>query len=366
MIPNQPQSALLFMPDISGFTQFVNETEILHSQHIVQELLEILIDSNHLNLEICEVEGDAIFFYRVGNKPDLQSLLQQVEKMFTRFHGYLKLYEHQRICPCGACKTAIQLTLKVVAHFGEVTGISVKEHKKLFGKDVILIHRLLKNNLAKKEYVLFTDSLAENLTKSNELPEWYNPVSGMEQYDVGPVQFSFSDLSPLHNIISMTKLPEYNASSKTYVAFSEEEVITEPMEKIFEAILNLQQHAKLIEGTKKMEKITDDSIARIGTKHYCLITKNNSVNITESVKVGEENIELVEMNEKGVAGYRYILKKISPEQTRLSIQMLIKNNPLIKLVFFIAMKSRMLRRFKEFFINLKSYLRDTSLQEMAV
>jgi carbon monoxide dehydrogenase subunit G len=365
MIPNQPQPALLFMPDISGFTQFVNETEILHSQHIVQELLEILIDSNHLNLEVCEVEGDAIFFYRMGDRPKLQMLLQQVEKMFTRFHEYLKLYEHQRICSCGACKTAVQLSLKVIAHFGEVTGISVKDHRKLFGRDVILIHRLLKNNLDSKEYVLFTDSVIEKLDKTAELPGWFNPMLGTEQYDVGSVKFLFSDLSPLHNIITL-KLPVYNSSSKTYVAFTKEEVITEPMEKIFDAIVNLQQQAKLIEGTKKVERIMDDNLARLGTKHYCLITKNNSVNITESVKVEDENIELVEMNEKGMAGYRYILKKISPGQTRLAIQMLIKNNPLIKLVFSIAMKSKMVKRFQEFFLNLKTYLRTASVSEAVV
>ena len=83
MMPGQTQPALLFMPDISGFTQFVSETEILHSQHIIQELLEIIIDSNHLNLQISEIEGDAIFFYRPGDKPDLKSLLQQVEKLYT-------------------------------------------------------------------------------------------------------------------------------------------------------------------------------------------------------------------------------------------------------------------------------------------
>jgi hypothetical protein len=365
MVPNQPQPALLFMPDISGFTQFVNETEILHSQHIVQELLEILIDSNHLNLEVCEVEGDAIFFYRMGDRPELQMLLQQVEKMFTRFHEYLKLYEHQRICSCGACKTAVQLSLKVVAHFGEVTGISVKDHKKLFGRDVILIHRLLKNNLDRKEYVLFTDSVIEKLDKTTELPGWYNPILGMEQYDVGSVKFLFSDLSPLHNIIPL-KLPVYNSSSRTYVAFTKEEVITEPMEKIFDAIVNLQQQAKLIEGTKKVERIMDDNLARLGTKHYCLITRNNSINITESVKVDDENIELVEMNEKGVAGYRYILKKISPGQTRLAIQMLIKNHPLIKFVFSIAMKSKMVKRFQEFFLNLKTYLSSAAVSEAVV
>ncbi len=364
MVPDQPQPALLFMPDISGFTQFVNETEIVHSQHIIQELLEILIDSNHLNLEVSEVEGDAIFFYRLGNKPDLQSLLQLAEKMFTRFHQYLKLYEHQRICPCGACKTAVDLSLKIVAHFGEVTGISVRDHQKLFGKDVILIHRLLKNNLDRKEYILFTDQLVEKMEHEN-LPSWYMPQQASEQYDLGRIQFYFSDLSELHKTIQI-KPPVYNFSSKTYVAFSEEEIISVSMEKIFETILDLQQHAKLIEGSKKIEAPTDDSLARIGTKHYCLITRNNSVNITEYVKVEDGNIEMVEMNEKGVAGYRYTLKKISPEQTKLSIQMLVKNNPFFKMAFSISMKSKMMKRFREFFTNLRGYLKKAETPELSI
>lgn len=60
------QPALLYMPDISGFTQFVTSTEIDHAQGIIQELLEVLIDSNQLGLEVGEVEGDAVFFYRLG------------------------------------------------------------------------------------------------------------------------------------------------------------------------------------------------------------------------------------------------------------------------------------------------------------
>ncbi|HEV8287182.1 MAG TPA: DUF2652 domain-containing protein [Chitinophagaceae bacterium] len=355
MVSDRPQPALLFMPDISGFTQFVNETEISHSQHIVQELLEILIDSNDLNLQISEVEGDAIFFYRLGEKPDLQSLLTQVEKMFTRFHAHLKLYEHQRICPCGACKTAVGLTLKVIAHFGEVAGMSVKDHKKLFGKDVILIHRLLKNSLDKKEYVLFTDQLLEE-TKHKDLPAWYMPIQASEQYDIGNVQFYFSDLSDLHKTIRVS-FPVYNSSLKTYVAFSEEEILPVAMEKVFETILNMQQQVAISEDKKKSERSSNDEIMQIGTRHPCLITRNNSVNIMESVKVETENIELVEMNEKGVAGYRYILKKISPEQTKLSLQMLIKNRPIFKIVFSLVLKSKMMKRFREFFLNLKSYLR---------
>jgi hypothetical protein len=47
---------LLFIPDISGFTQFVNQTDIEHSRLIIQELLEILINANQIGLEVSEVE----------------------------------------------------------------------------------------------------------------------------------------------------------------------------------------------------------------------------------------------------------------------------------------------------------------------
>jgi predicted nucleic-acid-binding protein len=57
------QKALYFIPDISGFTRFVNETEIEHSIHIIEELLETLLDNNPLEFKLAEIEGDALFMY---------------------------------------------------------------------------------------------------------------------------------------------------------------------------------------------------------------------------------------------------------------------------------------------------------------
>ena len=37
---------LLFIPDISGFTQFITSTEISHSHHIITELINLIIDEN--------------------------------------------------------------------------------------------------------------------------------------------------------------------------------------------------------------------------------------------------------------------------------------------------------------------------------
>ncbi len=70
---------LLFIPDISGFSRFVSQTEIEHSRLIIQELLEILINANQMGLEVSEVEGDAILFYRFGASPNLEEVYKQVE-----------------------------------------------------------------------------------------------------------------------------------------------------------------------------------------------------------------------------------------------------------------------------------------------
>jgi hypothetical protein len=89
---------LLFIPDISGFTRFVNETDINHSRLIIEELLEILINANQIGLEVSEVEGDAILFYRFGDSPPLAEVYKQVEKMFLEFHRHLAAYEYRRYC----------------------------------------------------------------------------------------------------------------------------------------------------------------------------------------------------------------------------------------------------------------------------
>ena len=124
---------LLFIPDISGFTRFVNETDIDHSRLIIQELLELLINSNQLGLTVSEVEGDAILFYKFGEAPTAAELYKQVEKMFCEFHKALIDYDQRKFCQCKACVSASGLTLKIITHYGEFTGYNVKNFSKLIG-----------------------------------------------------------------------------------------------------------------------------------------------------------------------------------------------------------------------------------------
>jgi hypothetical protein len=145
--PAAADEVLFFIPDLGGFTKFIAETEIQHSQHIIKELLEILVDANTLGMKVSEFEGDAVLFYRNGAPPSLDQLVQQARKMYVDFHAHLKKFEYNRVCQCGACAGASGIALKMVAHFGSAGTMQVKNHLKFIGKDIIIAHRLLKNSV---------------------------------------------------------------------------------------------------------------------------------------------------------------------------------------------------------------------------
>src|SRR5690349_8799866 len=186
---------LLFIPDISGFTRFVNGTEIDHSRLIIQELLEILINSNELGLEISEVEGDAILFYQFGDSPDLKQIYHQVEKMFQRFHGNLVSYDLHKFCQCKACLSAINLSLKVITHYGEFTGYNVKNFNKLIGKDIIIAHQLLKNDIDDHEYWLVTKNVIAGSPEG--LTDWMKWAASSKQTESGEIDFHYTQLGEL-------------------------------------------------------------------------------------------------------------------------------------------------------------------------
>jgi hypothetical protein len=161
--------ALIFIPDISGYTEFITQTEIRHSKHIISELLEIIINGNQMAMNVSEIEGDAVLFYRIGKAPSLKEVVDQVKKMFIDFHTHLKVIQRDNVCQCGACRSAINLTLKFITHFGVLNETVIGNFSKIFGSDVILAHRLLKNNIDAKEYLLLTQDYWENSNPTDNL-----------------------------------------------------------------------------------------------------------------------------------------------------------------------------------------------------
>ena len=262
--------SLLFIPDISGFTKFVQTTEAEHSQHVIAELLEILIEANTQDLSLAEVEGDALFFYKEGEVPSQEKLLAQIETMFTAFYSHLKMLETNRICPCNACATAPQLQLKIVAHCGNLQFIEVKGNRKPFGPQVIEAHRLLKNSINSDNYALISSELAQHL----ELP--FNYGSKVFQFNKGMDTYDGKDVEYIYAVIDREKLNLLEFNRATQVEFDRRAQIYFEKEfpisatQLIEYITNFKYRKHWVSGVDRFE-YNENEVTRLGSEHICVI-----------------------------------------------------------------------------------------------
>ncbi|RYZ43590.1 MAG: DUF2652 domain-containing protein [Myxococcaceae bacterium] len=168
------EKALLLIADIGGYTRFMSHHRfsLAHAQDTVAQLLEALIDASG-RFKLAKLEGDAAFFYAVG--ADTTAIAQQVSDIRRAFLARRERLIIDRMCRCEGCMQVNALTLKFVAHAGEVAFQRVKHLTELAGVDVILVHRMLKNDVPVKEYVLMTDTVRQGLT-----PELRQLTRGLE------------------------------------------------------------------------------------------------------------------------------------------------------------------------------------------
>lgn len=163
----QTTDALLIIADISGYTRFMvaNETELVHGHQIIATLLEEIIAEAEIPLTIAKIEGDAVFLYMVKETGEaVQDVARKLPRLFTRFSSKLREVAATLTCGCQACSNVEQLRLKVVAHSGKVLIYSIAGRTELAGVDVIIVHRLLKNSIASREYLLLTDEAQRDLS----------------------------------------------------------------------------------------------------------------------------------------------------------------------------------------------------------
>ncbi len=194
--------ALIFIPDISGFTKFVTKCEINHTNHIISNLINIILDSNPLELKLSEIEGDAVLFYSKGTPPKKEEIIRQSKRMFINFNTNLKAMERNFFCKCGSCMTASDLTLKFIAHYGACKEVPIHNSTKLIGSDVILAHRLLKNNVPEREYILFSEKyLKSQQSKLIIEDDWVDIKSNIENFEnFGEIRTKYIPLSPLRRL----------------------------------------------------------------------------------------------------------------------------------------------------------------------
>ncbi len=349
------QPTFLFIPDISGFTKFVNNTEINHSRHIIEELLEIIIDSDTLGLEVSEIEGDAVLFYRDGGVPSIDELLELSKSMYTAFHTHLKKYENRRICQCGACSTTNNLTLKFVAHYGETAKNRVKQFTKLFGVDVIVAHRLLKNDVPKDEYLLVTDTIAIDNEVAQSVAQ-HTFTEGVSSYDVGDIPYAYLDLQEIRRSIPEPAPEDFGLKGVTEVLLHQAVMINAPLEMVFDVVSDLSFRHEWQEGLAGSEDL-NHKIAQAGSTHRCIVTgkATDPFFVSHGFEKKGDTITFSDTDHKANIGTVFSLTKKGADKTLLEINFFSKKNPVKKLFFNLFIKKKFLKNGDISWQNLENY-----------
>jgi hypothetical protein len=157
------QRAVLLIADIGGYTNYMqwNRLHLAHAQQTVADLLESVIDAGK-GLKLAKLEGDAAFFWAPGGNAKVL-VCERLSDMRRSFLARRERMRKDIACDCASCAQLDSLSLKFVAHEGEVAQQKIKRLVELAGVDVILVHRMLKNEVPVAEYVLMTDVVAQCL-----------------------------------------------------------------------------------------------------------------------------------------------------------------------------------------------------------
>lgn len=315
------EKAIYFMPDISGFSKFVNHTEIEHSIHIIAELLEILLDNIIIDLQLVEIEGDALFMYTT-KIPTFAMLNKQTTVMLEAFHDHTQNYENKRICECGSCRTTTNLKLKFLVHFGDLNFIKVKHIVKPYGSEVIKIHRLLKNNVPLNEYILFTNSVYE--LYKNEIDEAWK--KNTEIYDLNSLDYFYKDLDGLKTNLSLEtpKNDQSNFKNDSPI-LTIKNVFQSNAQDIYTYVSELKYRHLWDKEVKRIE-FDQSKVNRVGTEHNCILNlgslkfKTITEPTSNSLVYGEQTKGLM-----FTKNYSYLIKliKLDEHTTKVTLDIYI-------------------------------------------
>lgn len=192
------ERALLLIADIGGYTEYMrsHRMSLAHAEVNTARLLEKVIDAAH-GFDLIEIEGDAAFLSCRADPLDGEATFAATTDAAVGMHRAFHLERRHvatNLCPCDGCTQAENLKLKFVAHIGEVAAQTIRQRRKLVGIDVILVHRMLKNEVQAPEYLLFSKELYE--AGATAVPDPVHEI-GQELEGIGATRAYFVEIEDL-------------------------------------------------------------------------------------------------------------------------------------------------------------------------
>jgi uncharacterized protein YndB with AHSA1/START domain len=180
-----PERTCLLIADISGYTAYLAGVELDHAQDILADLIGTVVTTLRPTFRLAKLEGDAAFMAAPEAEVDGSLLLDTIERCYFGFRRRRRDVRQATSCECDACVRIPDLNLKFVAHVGPVVRQEMAGMEELIGRDVIVVHRLLKNTVGEATgvgaYALLTDACTTAMALG---PAGLGMTPHAETYDV--------------------------------------------------------------------------------------------------------------------------------------------------------------------------------------
>jgi hypothetical protein len=256
-------NATILIPDISGFTEFMTSTELSHGSFAINMLIDAIINAVGEEYEVSEIEGDAVLLIKKGTAPSQKEVQDICLKIFNAFHFRRKWMQQHAVCPCGACVAIVDLTLKFVVHHGPLAEIRIGRFVKQSGTEMIVAHRLLKNKIDNKEYLLMTEKLVEHSSSSDSIDmNW--TISSEEYPAIGKIDYRFALLGDERKKCpEPPALPEYYTDDTPYSKI----MIPANFRDVYMVMMNIPERTGWMPGLQKVEQEVPQ--VYVGSIHQC-------------------------------------------------------------------------------------------------
>src|SRR6188508_2109391 len=164
-MPSAAEPTCFVIADISGYTGYLADVELDHAQDILADLIGAVVSALRPNFRLAKLEGDAVFTSMSVENDDGSMLLDTIERCYFGFRRRRRDVRQATSCECNACVQIPDLDLKFVVHHGIAMSQKVAGREELLGSDVIVVHRLLKNEvvdgLGMEAYAPLTESCVD-------------------------------------------------------------------------------------------------------------------------------------------------------------------------------------------------------------
>jgi len=190
------ESGCLLLADITGYTGYLQATELEHAQDVLADLLETIVETLQPVFVLSKLEGDAAFAYAAASSLNPTMIMDTVEAVYFAFRKRLRDIDHATSCDCNACVLIPGLDLKFFLHFGEYVVRRIAGTEELTGPDVVLAHRLMKGSAGEaaqgSAYAAYTAATMDKVGMNPELLGFRPHTDHFD--DIGDVELFVQDL----------------------------------------------------------------------------------------------------------------------------------------------------------------------------